>query len=100
LFDESGVEISSMQRALPAGQQIAQLGSELFQSTQFKSAWVRGKSDADGITGAWMAGDVSGFGGANSPPSGTQLALPILNDAAPLNIASTTESAAAVEIEL
>src|SRR5207249_3630764 len=60
-YSPSGVTVASSTQTVPAGGQLARLGSELFSNIS-DGGWVQVTSAVTGLQGFWLAGDFVSYG--------------------------------------
>src|SRR5262245_31504308 len=60
LYSDSGSAVSVSTQTVPAGGQLARLGSELFTGAT-SAGWVQAVSSAPGLTGFWLSGDFATY---------------------------------------
>ena len=96
----SGSTIVAGTLTIPAGGQLAKLGTELFGFTS-ESGWVQVTSEADGLTGFFLTGDFTTFtDGADAAPTSTDLVLPLVVTNTEINVANTAATTASVTLSL
>ncbi|PYS36335.1 MAG: hypothetical protein DMG14_24770, partial [Acidobacteria bacterium] len=61
LYDANGVRVGLSNQTIPAGGQLARLGSELFPRVTVPG-WVQTTSSVSGLPAFWLAGDFDNYG--------------------------------------
>jgi hypothetical protein len=100
LYNELGVMVASSTQTVPAGGQLARLGSELFTNAN-AAGWVQATSTAPGLTGFWLSGDFATHtDGAEAALAATVMALPLVTEQTEISIANTSDATNNVRIRL
>ena len=95
-----GSTLAKKTQTIPAGGQLANLGSELFLDVT-GSGWIQLTSDTTGLQGFWLGGDFTTFtDGAEAAPSAVDLIFPLVASDTEINIANTVSTQATVTISL
>ena len=95
-----GSTLGMSTQTVPAGGQLAKLGSELFAGAS-TAGWVQLTSDTTGLQGFWLGGDFTTFtDGAAAAQTATDLIFPLVASDTELNIANTTAAQTTVAISL
>jgi len=102
LHDSNGNLIQASTFAVPAGGQLARLGSELFPGVQL-GGWVIATSATSNLRGFWLGGD-PGFAtiadGAEAAPVVSEFVLPIITSFSELDVVNPTADGQAFLIRL
>ena len=100
LWSPSGILLSTVHQSIPAGGQVARLGSEWFPGNS-GAGWIQAQSETEGLFGFWIGGDfVSTTDGAQpATPSSNQI-LPLVTDGTEIDIANPGTSSIHLTIRL
>ena len=100
LYDSKGNAAGLSTRSIPAGGQIAKVGSELFPGIT-TGGWVQATSDTPNLRGFWLGGDwVNTTDGTETAASASQLVLPLVTAQTEIDLVNTTQSSEAILIRL
>lgn len=101
LYSLTGATVStSTPQTIPAGGQIAKLGTELF-SNVGSGGWIKGTSTTTGITGFWLGGDFGTYtDGAEAAPPGQEFVFPLATATTELSVANLASSANTITIRV
>ncbi len=100
LFDGKGVARGVSPVSIPAGGQIARVGSDLFPGATV-TGWVQATSATPNLRGFWLGGDwVNTTDGTEAAPSASQFVLPVVTTQTEIELVNPTASNQTILIRL